>query len=377
MMMNATKTNGDRSSREEVANTIRRRIVIGQYRPGEKLPTRDEIGTDLQASYVTVQRALDLLREEGFIHSSRGRGTFVVDHPPHLHRYVLVLPEHPTKSPQEWSRFRQILAEEAELITRDLPPRRMDVFFDVDPRANTETYRDLVRMVESGQLAGLVFPNRPDHLVDTPLFTTPGILQAMVGHPHNTVSGVPCCGPDTQAFLDRSLHLLAQQGRRRVACLAPGAVFHGTEDQQMGDFIAERAAAFGLETHPYWNIPVSPRQSEGVRRTVQLLMSNPDNRPDGLVLFDDHLTTASSVGLLDAEVRVPEDLTLIGYCNFPNRPQSNVPITRLGFDCRALLRRLVDYIDLRNDGKRCPMYEPLPPVFEDELPYEISGETDY
>lgn len=54
---------------------IRERIAAGEWSP--KLPTRQEIANELEVSHMTVQRAIDLLKDEGVLYSERGLGVFV------------------------------------------------------------------------------------------------------------------------------------------------------------------------------------------------------------------------------------------------------------------------------------------------------------
>ena len=60
---------------EQVAAAIRERIRDGRWAP--KLPTRQEIANDLDVSHMTVQRAIDMLKDEGLIYSRPGRGVYV------------------------------------------------------------------------------------------------------------------------------------------------------------------------------------------------------------------------------------------------------------------------------------------------------------
>lgn len=60
---------------EQVASAIRERIRDGRWSP--KLPTRQEIANALDVSHMTVQRAIDLLKDEGLIYSRPGRGVYV------------------------------------------------------------------------------------------------------------------------------------------------------------------------------------------------------------------------------------------------------------------------------------------------------------
>ena len=65
-----------------VATIIQNRIASGQYEPGERLPTEEELLQYYGVSKITVRNALSLLEAEGLITRTRGRGTFVADHIP-------------------------------------------------------------------------------------------------------------------------------------------------------------------------------------------------------------------------------------------------------------------------------------------------------
>ena len=101
-----------------IADALRHRIVSHDLPPGSQLPTRSEIERQFGASSVTVQRALDTLIQDGFVHATRRRGTFVAENPPHLSRYGLVFPVHPQRDPGHWTRFWSALSNEAVSMRR-------------------------------------------------------------------------------------------------------------------------------------------------------------------------------------------------------------------------------------------------------------------
>ena len=53
------------------------RIRNGEFKPGDALPTEEQIGEQYSVSRITVRRALDSLLSAGRIHKRRGVGTFV------------------------------------------------------------------------------------------------------------------------------------------------------------------------------------------------------------------------------------------------------------------------------------------------------------
>src|SRR5580658_6548395 len=62
---------------EQVAAEIRRAILDGEARPGERLPPAKDLAAELGVNTNTVLRALRVLREEGLLEFRRGRGISV------------------------------------------------------------------------------------------------------------------------------------------------------------------------------------------------------------------------------------------------------------------------------------------------------------
>src|SRR5947209_10308728 len=62
-----------RSSGELVADHIRRRIISGELKPGERL-TQEDIGAQLGVSRVPVREALVILEQEGWVRMEMHRG---------------------------------------------------------------------------------------------------------------------------------------------------------------------------------------------------------------------------------------------------------------------------------------------------------------
>jgi len=51
----------------------------GRWKPGDKLPTEDELGAQFRVSKATVRQSLRDLAQAGLVHRQQGRGTFVAD----------------------------------------------------------------------------------------------------------------------------------------------------------------------------------------------------------------------------------------------------------------------------------------------------------
>lgn len=61
----------------QIMNLIKRDIVTGKLKSGDKIPSVREMATELQVNPNTLQRAYQELEREGITFTQRGMGTFV------------------------------------------------------------------------------------------------------------------------------------------------------------------------------------------------------------------------------------------------------------------------------------------------------------
>ena len=63
----------------EIADHYRGRILGGELRPGDEVPSERALAIEYGVSRPTATRALELLRHQGLVHSIQGSGTYVSD----------------------------------------------------------------------------------------------------------------------------------------------------------------------------------------------------------------------------------------------------------------------------------------------------------
>ncbi|MDP0494448.1 MAG: GntR family transcriptional regulator [Fusobacterium sp. JB021] len=61
----------------QLANLIRKEIEQGLYKEGDKIPSERDLKEKFKISRVTVNKAINLLIEDGFLTRKRGQGTFI------------------------------------------------------------------------------------------------------------------------------------------------------------------------------------------------------------------------------------------------------------------------------------------------------------
>lgn len=63
----------------QILEQIRRRIAVGDWGPGQEIPSIRVLAASTRVSVITVKRAFLELEHEGLIVTRQGRGTFVAD----------------------------------------------------------------------------------------------------------------------------------------------------------------------------------------------------------------------------------------------------------------------------------------------------------
>lgn len=354
-----------RITRQAVADGLRQQIVQGQYLPGARLPSREALVKTTGASYVTVQCGLTQLGEEGFVVSRHGDGTYVAAYPPHLHHYGLLLSRAETfvRTPGR-ARFHRALLEAAERFNALQSERRIVLWFDPREEPARPALAEAVERARLRRLAGMMLIDAPaPHLLASPLLNDPHLPVVTASPQRADTAGLTHVSPHLTSFLKQALAHLAHAGRQRVAMLT-------TEDMHLPlqAALAKLASSFGLVTKPYWTIPLQPRLTDGIRATVRLLYDRqPAERPDGLILADDHMIECAMDGLYESGVNTRRDVTVVGYCNFPDRPASKLPIVRIGTDCRDLLARMIETIDQLVRRQKVPAQRWIEPITETQF----------
>lgn len=63
----------------QIMNLIKRRIVKGEIRRGDKLPSVRDLSTELKVNPNTIQRSYHELERENLVFTQRGMGTYVTE----------------------------------------------------------------------------------------------------------------------------------------------------------------------------------------------------------------------------------------------------------------------------------------------------------
>jgi GntR family transcriptional regulator len=66
----------------QIVEQVKQRVLSGELKPGDQLPTVRALALELRVNFNTVARAYRLLDEAGIISTQQGRGTYILEVPP-------------------------------------------------------------------------------------------------------------------------------------------------------------------------------------------------------------------------------------------------------------------------------------------------------
>jgi len=345
--------------RDAILDHLRTLIVAGEVKPGRRMPARSKIKNQFKTGRRSVDQAFEQLEQDGFVHSEPSHGTYVSEHPPHLCHYAVVL-----AGEERDSAFPAALDREAAAMRKELSGRIL-TYANVVP--DSTDYHRLLGDMKAHRVAGLIFQQNPENLglAGTPVLTMPGIPRVAL----EKVPGIAAVLVDPQAFADKAMLWLARRGRRRLACLVHCS---GWSNDMLSFW--EDAAQKNSLLLPCGRCHFLVAQT--ARSLVQLLMSLPEaERPHAMIVQDDNLIEQASLGLFDSGVRVGEEIDVVGHCNFSRVIPSHVPMKRLGWDDRELLRACMAQIDRMRAGEQMPPPIVVEPLFDHEMEERKRQET--
>jgi DNA-binding GntR family transcriptional regulator len=70
-----------RSLRHSLADELRRRILAGEWRPGDRLPSEPELARRQTVSRSSLRAAISILEEDGYVSRRHGSGTYITHRP--------------------------------------------------------------------------------------------------------------------------------------------------------------------------------------------------------------------------------------------------------------------------------------------------------
>ncbi|XGX78772.1 HTH-type transcriptional repressor CytR [Terrabacter sp. BE26] len=145
-------------------------------------------------------------------------------------------------------------------------------------------------------------------------------------------------------------HLVAQ-GRRRIAAIGRETV-RGTASARLHGYRQALKAA-GLPYDESLVIGVPHFERADGRTAMQQLLALPE-RPDAVFCFNDLMAIGALRACVEAGVRVPEEVAIVGFDDIAETRYSNPTVTTISPDLTGLARAALELLSRRIGGDDAP-----------------------
>jgi LacI family transcriptional regulator len=333
---------------QQVAADIRRQIVAGQMPVGARIPTHRDLAVQYGVSIITINKALSGLVSEGLLYSHVGRGTFVMVRPastsgiaaPTTVGFIL----RDLSSP-----FFSLVAHGAQERADALGVGIL--FASSSNRLDRE--EEQLRRLRTIGIHGLIIVSmsRTYRLSESiQVLHDADFPYVMISY--TAGDEVPFVGVDlAEAGHLAAQHLLAQ-GRKRFGYLIDkvgslnGELRVSKYKQTLADAGMTIDPEFVFE-YPFegeWN---DYNSGYAVGEEIAKLSS----RPDAMFAFNDLGALGMLDGLIDAGIRVPDDVAIVGLDDIELAARSRVPLTTLRQPVKEIGARALDFVLARIRGE--------------------------
>lgn len=284
---------------------LARRIHSGEWTPGERLPSEWVLAEEYSVAYMTVRSAVSSLVESGHLRRIRGRGTFVV---PSEERGVA--PSLGLLLPANWHSLDPFYFPR---IVTGFSSAAEQLGYQVRLADRTEPLMEYIQLRELkvGAVA-CVMIDRSD-IADADALLDRGVEVVAINH-YRGSRRITSVSPANRQGMRAVVSHLLDLGHRHIAFLAGPATNLDAEERRRGAVAA--VADHGLPTDCLTVIPGFFPEASGYERTKQLLA----DLPTAVVAASDLAAIGAMRALQEAGVRVPQDVSVVGFGDF--RPAS-------------------------------------------------------
>lgn len=283
----------------EIFASVQEEILSGRRRPGEQLPTDQELAESFSASRATVQRAMSELARSGLVRRAPRWGTRVADPSRHIIGQIAVV----TPVPMIGSRGGEWLSGISE---RAREAGYCAAVQDCQGSANraAQIAKTLIRDGVSGVIWAPIGVDEDAEIIR--LFNQAGVPVICWGRLDVEGTNVSYMTSDNRHAGELLARHLISKGHQRIATIA---ACHTQEamDQRLG--ILAVYAESGFPVDPSFVIEV--RDLEEIQWVVDALLKRPD-APTVIHAVNDLLAAEVMAAIDQLGKRVPDDCAVVG-----------------------------------------------------------------
>lgn len=336
---------------KRVYQDLKERIRDSEYLRDALLPSEREIGETYQVDRTTVRKALQLLVDDGLVEKRAGKGTVVVWRPQESMPQVQV----PFKPGKRNGPIAFLLPKGDNNSSRITQPFYAQLFYRAEKECHKQGYTliystldesdDFDGLVQSHGFSGIFFVSNVAHRhLDRAIGL--GIPAILVNSYYNQMTSILS---DNFCGTYNACRYLIERGHRTIGIINGDSRYTTSIERRRGCVTALREAGLTLKNE-YCLGGTSWEFEAGLAAVEQMLAKNA-SYPTALVAFNDRLALGAIQAIRQAGLKVPDDISIIGYDNSDQAKYSVPKITTVEIHAslmaqtaaRMLFQQIDDY----------------------------------
>ena len=329
-----------------VYDGLKKDILEGKYKSGDLLPSENQIADEYTVDRTTVRKALQLLVEEKLVEKRPGKGSVVTGQGYEMEckpsgkgmaiGFLLPRGNSITKA------FYALLFYEAEKECQKHGCTL--VYSTLDDEDNLD------EIVSSHKLSGAIFVSNvaERHLDRAIQISLPSVLA------NGMNEKMPSIVSDNFNGAYQVTRYLLEMGHRRIAVITGITSYYANQERYRGFSYAMMEAGVPIREEYIISTP-SWEMESGVEATRKLLESC-SQRPTAIFGFNDRLAVGAVQAIQQEGMRVPDDISVVGYDNLDQAKYSVPRITTIESHVPLLAKAaVVSLFQQIEGGERLPV----------------------
>ena len=312
------------NKKDIVYQQIKKNIMSGKYSPGMRLPKEVEFAKHFGVSRITLRPALDRLLDDGMVKRLRGKGTFVATaNEIKARRYLAIMPPDDESFESPMTHIMPGIEANAAEVSAHIQKYSINLFKSLE-------IAEGVPRIQEGRYNGVFYMGNGVNgdEQDIKIFKASG-LPVIIPHASindHSITGFATMRPNDEKAFSAVLELLASKGHKRI-----GSIFLGKKDTakcrsfQLSDY-TRFLKKVGIDNSPEFIHYYTEYHYDSIAEKVKKLMQLP-KRPTAILCSSDFVALYVYQVLRKMEIKIPEQVAVMGYCNSPEGELLSPPLS--------------------------------------------------
>jgi GntR family transcriptional regulator, arabinose operon transcriptional repressor len=331
----------------QVANIIRGHILDGTWHEGETVPPEKVLCAQFNIARGTMRQALQLLENEGYLWREQGRGTFIRLPDRHgqdaqTRHLAFVVPYIRDSSVSTILVGFQQIAEQAGY----------SVVFNHVNNDLQQQQEVLQKLVQQGVMGIALYPVDSESVMGIDKLVRSHFPLVLVDRYLKTFSTDYVMSDHFGGTL-RGVHYLLNQGHRRVGFITWLSPAVSMDHRLLGYIHALRERGIEVDEDLICRVEGYPT----VNREPLMSYLTSTNRPTAVFAANDQIAVALYRAAAAVGIRIPEDLSVVGFDNLDMSTHLDPPLTTVAQQFLLIGRQAAQMLLSRIRGEAAPLQQ--------------------